>query len=112
MRLCFCFNVSGYVGEMSVQGNNVTNKGVDPAKRLRRDQEENNPCHKEHLLSLKCLDSNQETRSACEVYFVNYRNCKDFWATVQSERKLKGIKPYMPPPKERAKIKADFLNSR
>lgn len=33
-------------------------------------------------------------------------------AKVQSERKLKGIKPYMPPLEERAKIKADFLNSR
>lgn len=87
---------------------------VDPVKKhaLKRNQEIYNPCYKEHLLSLKCLDSNQIDRNACEVYFVNYKNCKEFWAKVQSERKLKGIKPYMPPLEERVKIKADFLNSR
>lgn len=36
---------------------------------------------KEHLLSLKCLDSNQEERQACEVYFINYKNCKEFWVS-------------------------------
>lgn len=35
-----------------------------------------------------------------------------FQATVQHERRLKDIKPYLPPLEERAKIKADYLNSR
>ncbi|XP_029156179.1 coiled-coil-helix-coiled-coil-helix domain-containing protein 7-like, partial [Nylanderia fulva] len=82
---------------------------VDSVKKhaLQRNQAIYNPCYKEHLLSLKCLDTNQENRKACEVYFVNYKNCKEFW--VRSERKLQGIRPYMPPFEERAKIKADFL---
>ncbi|KAL6426608.1 hypothetical protein ACFW04_009187 [Cataglyphis niger] len=92
---------------------NVTEQ-EDPVKKhaLQRNQEMYNPCYKEHLLSLKCLDSNQEERQACEVYFINYKNCKDFWATVQSERKSKGIRPYMPSLEERKKIRADYLNSR
>ncbi|XP_011883322.1 PREDICTED: coiled-coil-helix-coiled-coil-helix domain-containing protein 7 [Vollenhovia emeryi] len=79
---------------------------------LRRNQETDNPCYKEHLQSLRCLDSNQTDRSACEPYFVNYKNCKKFWNTVREDRKLKGIKPYLPPLEERVKIKADFLNSK
>ncbi|XP_011137414.1 uncharacterized protein LOC105181976 isoform X3 [Harpegnathos saltator] len=63
---------------------------------LTYDQEKNNPCYKEQILSLKCLDSHQNDRNA----------------TVQRERKLKKIEPYLPPIEERAKIKADYLNSR
>ncbi|EFN67043.1 Coiled-coil-helix-coiled-coil-helix domain-containing protein 7 [Camponotus floridanus] len=100
---------------MSIQkdSDNVPEQ-VNPVKKhpLHRNQELYNPCYKEHLLSLKCLDSNQKERQACEVYFKNYKNCKQFWAKVQSERKSKGIKPYMPPLEERKKIKAEFLNSR
>lgn len=78
---------------------------------LRRNQEVDNPCYKEHLLSLRCLDSNQKNHNVCEPYFYNYKNCKSFWASVQSERRSKGIKPHLPPLEERAKIKADYLNS-
>ncbi|XP_012055895.1 PREDICTED: coiled-coil-helix-coiled-coil-helix domain-containing protein 7 [Atta cephalotes] len=80
---------------------------------LRRNQETDNPCYKEYLLSLKCLSSGKgNSHETCQPYFVNYRNCKDFWASVQHDRKLKDIEPYLPPPEERAKIKTDFLNSR
>ncbi|XP_032680464.1 coiled-coil-helix-coiled-coil-helix domain-containing protein 7 [Odontomachus brunneus] len=78
---------------------------------LKRNQEINNPCYKEQILSLKCLDSHNN-HDECELYFTNYKNCRKFWATVQRERKLKNIKPYLPPVEERAKIKADYLNSR
>ncbi|XP_072745776.1 coiled-coil-helix-coiled-coil-helix domain-containing protein 7 [Anoplolepis gracilipes] len=102
-----------FISKMSKQEDNVM-EHVGPVKKyaLKRNQELDNPCYKEHLLSLKCLDSNQKEREACEVYFVNYRNCKEFWTNVQFERKSKGIKPYMPPLEERKKIKADFLNSK
>ncbi|XP_025154228.1 coiled-coil-helix-coiled-coil-helix domain-containing protein 7 isoform X2 [Harpegnathos saltator] len=66
----------------------------------------------EQILSLKCLDSHQNDRNVCDLYFTNYKNCRRFWATVQRERKLKKIEPYLPPIEERAKIKADYLNSR
>ncbi|XP_020290346.1 coiled-coil-helix-coiled-coil-helix domain-containing protein 7 [Pseudomyrmex gracilis] len=77
-----------------------------------REQEEINPCLKEHFLSLKCLESNQDKRDNCELYFLNYRNCREFWATVQSDRRSKGIKPYLPFPEERAKIKANYVDSK
>ncbi|XP_025995741.1 coiled-coil-helix-coiled-coil-helix domain-containing protein 7 isoform X1 [Solenopsis invicta] len=92
---------------------------VTSRRALRRNQETDNPCYKEHLQSLRCLESNQADRNACEPYFLNYKNCKNFWrdhfslqASVQQDRKLKGIEPYLPPLEERVKIKADFLNSR
>lgn len=33
----------------------------------------------EQELSYKCLNKNNFNREACEVYFANYKNCKDFW---------------------------------
>ncbi|RLU26826.1 hypothetical protein DMN91_000623 [Ooceraea biroi] len=98
---------------MSTQrtADNVAEKVVKNSS-LRIKQEEMNPCYKEHLLSLKCLNSNQGQHKLCEVYFINYKNCKKFWSNVQSERRLKGIKPYLPPLEERAKIKADYLSNK
>ncbi|KAG5345101.1 CHCH7 protein, partial [Acromyrmex charruanus] len=101
------------VGEMNTGKDlNVTERrDITSRHTLRRNQETDNPCYKEHLMSLKCLNSDK-SRETCQPYFINYKNCKDFWASVQHERKLKDIKPYLPPPEERAKIKIDFLNSR
>ncbi|XP_014467220.1 PREDICTED: coiled-coil-helix-coiled-coil-helix domain-containing protein 7 [Dinoponera quadriceps] len=79
---------------------------------LKRDQNTDNPCYQEQLLSLKCLDLHQDNRNECKIYFTNYNNCSKFWATVWRDRKLKDIKPYLPPVEERAKIKADYLNFR
>ncbi|XP_025154230.1 coiled-coil-helix-coiled-coil-helix domain-containing protein 7 isoform X4 [Harpegnathos saltator] len=42
---------------------------------LTYDQEKNNPCYKEQILSLKCLDSHQNDRNVCDLYFTNYKNC-------------------------------------
>ncbi|XP_012542755.1 coiled-coil-helix-coiled-coil-helix domain-containing protein 7 [Monomorium pharaonis] len=93
--------------------NNITERADVTSKRtLRHNQETDNPCYKEHLLSLKCLDSNQADRNLCEPYFLNYKNCRNFWTSIKTDRKSKGIKPHLPPPEERAKIKAEFLNSR
>ncbi|KAH0954901.1 hypothetical protein HN011_011146 [Eciton burchellii] len=75
-----------------------------------RNQIELNPCYKEQLLSLKCLDSNQNQHNKCEVYFMNYKNCKEFWSAIEIERRSKGIKPYLPPLNERTKIKAERFN--
>ncbi|KAL0111366.1 hypothetical protein PUN28_012928 [Cardiocondyla obscurior] len=72
---------------------------------MRHNQETDNPCYKEHLLSLRCLDSNQTDRNECKLYFQNYNNCKKFWASVQADRRSKGIKPHMPPLEERINIK-------
>lgn len=42
--MCSCAVL--YVAKMSIQKNNVADKGVDSMKRLRNNQEENNPCYK------------------------------------------------------------------
>ncbi|KAG5326266.1 CHCH7 protein, partial [Pseudoatta argentina] len=128
-RNCIYLYVNSSVGEMNTGKDlNVTERrDITSRHTLRRNQETDNPCYKEHLMSLKCLNSDK-SRETCQPYFINYKNCKDFWkmfckitssirlfffqASVQYERKLKGIKPYLPPPEERAKIKIDFLNSR
>ncbi|XP_071644700.1 coiled-coil-helix-coiled-coil-helix domain-containing protein 7 isoform X1 [Temnothorax longispinosus] len=108
-------NIGLLVAEMDTRkdSNDITGRTGDTSRRaLRHNQETDNPCYKEHLQSLRCLDSNQKDRNACEPYFLNYKNCKNFWASVQTERRSKGIKPYMPPLEERVKIKAEYLNSR
>ncbi|XP_015520617.2 coiled-coil-helix-coiled-coil-helix domain-containing protein 7 [Neodiprion lecontei] len=75
------------------------------------DSEENNPCLKEHHLSLKCLNENNADHDACTLYFMNYKNCKDFWYQVTRERRKNGIKPYLPPPADRLKIKGEYLKA-
>ncbi|XP_063218027.1 coiled-coil-helix-coiled-coil-helix domain-containing protein 7 [Bacillus rossius redtenbacheri] len=69
----------------------------------------NNPCLKEHRLSLKCLDDNSYDKEKCEIFFANYKVCKAFWTHVRNERKRQGIEPFLPPPEERVKIKEEFL---
>ncbi|XP_015433877.1 PREDICTED: coiled-coil-helix-coiled-coil-helix domain-containing protein 7 [Dufourea novaeangliae] len=81
-------------------------------KKLRHDQELNNPCLKEHGQALKCLDNNNYDKKKCEVYFVNYRICKTFWAKVMNDRKKRGIDPILPLPEEREKLKAAYFKSK
>ncbi|XP_008544557.1 coiled-coil-helix-coiled-coil-helix domain-containing protein 7 [Microplitis demolitor] len=77
----------------------------------RLESPENNPCLKEHRLSLKCIADNYENKNeACAVYFDNYKACKKFWNNVYSDRKRRGVEPYLPPPDEREKIKSDYLS--
>lgn len=33
----------------------------------------------EQDLSYKCLNKNHFDKEKCEVFFVNYNNCKEFW---------------------------------
>ncbi|KAH8405275.1 hypothetical protein KR222_001015 [Zaprionus bogoriensis] len=74
--------------------------------------ERDNPCLKEQELSFKCLNKTNFDREKCEVYFANYNNCKEFWNKVRSERRAKGIVPYLPPVEERAAIKAEYMKSK
>ncbi|XP_076300702.1 coiled-coil-helix-coiled-coil-helix domain-containing protein 7 [Lasioglossum baleicum] len=86
-----------------------TNK--PPENEMKMDQELNNPCLQEHFMSLKCLDNNNYVQKRCEPFFENYRLCKKFWANVMADRKSKGIKPLLPLPAERSKVKAEYLNT-
>ncbi|XP_034942728.1 coiled-coil-helix-coiled-coil-helix domain-containing protein 7 [Chelonus insularis] len=72
---------------------------------------ENNPCLKEHYLSLKCLDDNQYDHDACLWYFENYKNCKGFWNDVMHDRRSKGITPILPPVEEREKMKEEYMKN-
>ncbi|XP_057341086.1 coiled-coil-helix-coiled-coil-helix domain-containing protein 7 [Microplitis mediator] len=72
---------------------------------------ENNPCLKEHGLSMKCIEENYKNKNeACGAYFDNYKACKKFWNNVYADRKRRGVEPYLPPPDEREKIKSDYLS--
>ncbi|XP_031830353.1 coiled-coil-helix-coiled-coil-helix domain-containing protein 7 [Nomia melanderi] len=77
--------------------------------KLKRDQNINNPCLKEHELALNCLTNNQDLMKRCVLYFENYRNCKTFWNDVMKDRKSRGIEPQLPVPEEREKVKAEYL---
>nr|XP_033327528.1 coiled-coil-helix-coiled-coil-helix domain-containing protein 7 [Megalopta genalis] len=87
-------------------------KEHDSAARIpKRDQEIDNPCLQEHLLSLKCLDNNEYVQKRCEPYFENYKICKMFWRNVKKDRRLKGIKPELPLPEDRRKVKAEYIKT-
>ncbi|KFM80435.1 Coiled-coil-helix-coiled-coil-helix domain-containing protein 7, partial [Stegodyphus mimosarum] len=77
--------------------------------RFKTRPEETNACYKEHTLSLACLDEFYYSREKCDHYFQNYKNCKAFWSFVYSERRRKGITPYLPPVEERVKVKEEYL---
>lgn len=47
-----------------------------------RDAELHNPCLKEQEMSYKCLHDNGFDRDKCELYFLNYKNCKEFWVRL------------------------------
>ncbi|XP_076624017.1 coiled-coil-helix-coiled-coil-helix domain-containing protein 7 [Colletes latitarsis] len=79
---------------------------------LRQNQELNNPCLKEHNLSLKCLDINDYKHEKCEMYFANYKVCKAFWRQVRIDRKQRGIIPHLPLPEDRDKVKTEYLHSK
>nr|CAD7579340.1 unnamed protein product [Timema californicum] len=60
-------------------------------------------------MSLKCLDDNNYDSEKCNVYFANYKVCKQFWGHVKSDRQNKGIVPALPLPEDRAQVKKEFL---
>lgn len=72
-------------------------------------QKHNNPCLKEQRLSLKCLDEMQYDKEKCERYFDNYRRCQNFWIRVTKDRRINGIRPYLPPPEEREAVKKRYM---
>lgn len=38
-------------------------------------------CRQEQDMSYRCLHENNFDRDKCEMYFVNYNNCKEFWVS-------------------------------
>lgn len=81
-------------------------------------------------MSYRCLNENYYDRDKCEVYFVNYNNCKEFWVklvkntvffisycslfqnNVQLTRRRQGVSPTLPPVEERLKIKEEYMKTK
>ncbi|KAG8224023.1 hypothetical protein J437_LFUL001100 [Ladona fulva] len=88
----------------------------DSDERLKRPPHQTNafknPCAKEEAMSYKCLDENNFDREKCAIYFANYTKCQEFWTKIRAERRAKGIKPYLPFPEERERIKAEYMKSK
>uniref|UniRef100_A0A0V0G865 Coiled-coil-helix-coiled-coil-helix domain-containing protein 7 n=1 Tax=Triatoma dimidiata TaxID=72491 RepID=A0A0V0G865_TRIDM len=83
-----------------------------PKKKVERfSDEENNPCLKEHNMSLNCLSQNNYDPDECQKYFQNYKLCKSFWNEVRRYRRINGIRPLLPPPSERESIKAKYFET-
>ncbi|XP_072948012.1 uncharacterized protein [Epargyreus clarus] len=75
------------------------------------DAERANPCLKEQNQSYECLNKNNFDHEKCEKYFENYNTCKKFWGKVYTDRKRKGLYPYLPDVEERDKIKKEYLEN-
>lgn len=92
---------------------NINNKHISTLKeKLTQDQHLINPCLQEYNISGKCLEDNKYEASNCIMQFENYKLCKKFWRAVMINRKIRGVKPYLPLPEEREKIKEEYLQSR
>lgn len=92
---------------------NTTNKHTSTLKeKLTQDQQLINPCLREYNISWKCLENNKYKANNCIIQFENYKRCKKFWTAVINNRKIQGIKPHLPLPEEREKIKEKYLQSR
>lgn len=82
-------------------------------KKLQQHKNEiNNPCIKENDMVFKCLEKNNYQHEKCTAYFENYKFCKHFWGKVRSDRRREGKVPYLPPPEEREKIRAEYISSK
>ncbi|KAF6209739.1 hypothetical protein GE061_015488 [Apolygus lucorum] len=79
--------------------------------RTQVNNEENNPCWKEHRMSLRCMSDSNYNSEECQLQFQNYRTCREFWTEVQRQRRLKGIRPLLPPLEERKSIKAKYMET-
>ncbi|XP_039289172.1 coiled-coil-helix-coiled-coil-helix domain-containing protein 7 [Nilaparvata lugens] len=74
--------------------------------------EYNNPCIKEHKQVHKCLNDNNYNHDRCRFHFENYNSCQAFWKSVQSDRRKKDIRPYLPVPEDREQIKQAYLEKK
>ncbi|GFG31142.1 hypothetical protein Cfor_08619 [Coptotermes formosanus] len=82
-------------------------------KKLHQHKNEiNNPCIKENDMVFQCLENNNYQHEKCTAYFENYKFCKHFWGKVRSDRRREGKVPYLPPPEEREKIRAEYVSSK
>ncbi|XP_033210153.1 coiled-coil-helix-coiled-coil-helix domain-containing protein 7 [Belonocnema kinseyi] len=81
------------------------------SRKNREYMERNNPCLSEEQLSKKCIEENNYDYDKCTLYFENVKSCREFWESVKMERRVKGIRPYLPYPDERAQIKAEHLRN-
>ena len=72
-------------------------------------QEKHNPCLKEQLITYKCLDKFGYVKEKCTLEMYNYNECKLFWGRVRADRRRKGIKPHLPEPQDRQKVKLEYL---
>ena len=72
---------------------------------------DSNPCHYEQTKSLNCIQINSNDSDKCEREFDNYRMCKTFWYEITKFRKINDIKPSLPEPEERRRMKEIYLKT-
>ena len=72
----------------------------------------NDPCYQERTQFYQCMDDTSFNKEKCAVHTENYRICKTFWKYVRNDRASKGLRPILPLPEEREKIKREYLSKR
>ncbi|CAO1320891.1 unnamed protein product [Diamesa hyperborea] len=73
---------------------------------------DNNPCLKEQNATYSCLSRNHYDKDKCELFFVNYNNCKEFWNRIKSDRRRNGVSPELPLIADRERIKAEYMSTK
>ncbi|OXA64351.1 coiled-coil-helix-coiled-coil-helix domain-containing protein 7 [Folsomia candida] len=68
-----------------------------------------NPCLKEQKLSYKCLSENNFNKDKCSAAFANYTACQEFWKKIKAYRRSEGIRPHLPRPEDRDRIKKEYM---
>ncbi|KAK1123516.1 hypothetical protein K0M31_008221 [Melipona bicolor] len=97
---------------MSVSGTHYKKQVSTLKEKLTQDQELINPCFQESNISARCLEKNRYDYSKCFLEFENYKLCKKVWRKIIYNRKMKDIKPHIPLPEEREKIKQEYFQSK
>lgn len=52
------------------------------------DQERLNPCLKEQNQTYKCLSDNNYDKDKCLLYIENYKTCKSFWVSINTNYRV------------------------
>uniref|UniRef100_A0A1B6EB82 Coiled-coil-helix-coiled-coil-helix domain-containing protein 7 n=1 Tax=Clastoptera arizonana TaxID=38151 RepID=A0A1B6EB82_9HEMI len=84
-------------------------KAIENIKLASQNSQRNNPCSKEQKQSYDCLNKNNYDHDSCQLYFDNYNACMGFWTSVKNERRRQGIRPLLPEPEDRERIREEYL---
>ncbi|RGB25945.1 hypothetical protein C1646_771068 [Rhizophagus diaphanus] len=70
--------------------NETQNHDISKSFREKKSSKFLDPCQKESLNSMECLDKNNYDKGKCKDLFILYRECKKKWLEKRRELRRKG----------------------